>query len=197
MISDVTIKGSSVTFTATDNESGIAGWLINQSDTPPTDGFTSVSPANGTITKQISSLSDDIYYIWVKDQAGNVNDVKQVNFGHTFKNTTGSSWRELRFLDGPILSSEIESVTFTKSSTGHLVSDNNCWDASEGQNGNVLAWYTDDDADGFYEVTVGTPDGETPVAPRSCASLFSNIGYSGGDSMDPIHGLRTRVLGQC
>ena len=62
------------------------------------------------------------------------------------------------FLGGPINREEIESIAFVNNNTV----DNNAigsFDVSENNNGSILAWYTDTDSDGLYEVKIGSSDG--------------------------------------
>ena len=65
------------------------------------------------------------------------------------------------FLDNSfdIKRSDIESVEFVDSIVGHGIFDNNCWDVSSDKSERILAWYTDTDDDGLYEITIGQNGG--------------------------------------
>ena len=60
------------------------------------------------------------------------------------------------FLRTNIIKSKIEKIIIATSLNGHTPNGTNCWDVSAGENGSVLAWATDTDANGKYEVTIGT-----------------------------------------
>ena len=59
------------------------------------------------------------------------------------------------YLRTSIKKSDIEKITFTDSIEGHTANGTNCWDVSKGQTGAVLAWATDRDNNGKYELTIG------------------------------------------
>ncbi len=182
VISDVITTDNSITFTATDNESGIAGWLINQSDTPPTEGFTEASGKSITKTE---SLSSGTYYIWVKDGVGNVNEMyKVVMSDYMLRVTQYENFSSSSFLGGPssVQRSAVESVEFLQTTMGHDVSEDNCWDASAAGDESVLAWYEDSDGDNWYEVKVGAA-GHKVVANSNSNQLFQYIGSNGDDAV--------------
>ena len=59
------------------------------------------------------------------------------------------------YLRTNIKKGEIERITFVDSLGLHSTSDDNTWDVSAGRNGDVLAWATDNDNNGLYELTIG------------------------------------------
>ena len=79
-ITDTSSTTSSITFKATDGASGIIGYEITTSSTKPTE-FTDCTKTYN-LEKTIEGLKQETtYYIWVKDEAGNVNEIKTINTG--------------------------------------------------------------------------------------------------------------------
>ena len=74
-ITDVTATANSITMRAIDNESGINGYAITTSySTPSASSFTSIT-ATSIVNKVFSGLTPNTtYYVWVKDQAGNISN---------------------------------------------------------------------------------------------------------------------------
>ena len=67
---------NSITFSGTDNASGIIGYKVTTSSTEPTsfDSCTSTTTLNN---KQVTGLTaNTTYYIWLKDAAGNISEAK-------------------------------------------------------------------------------------------------------------------------
>lgn len=60
------------------------------------------------------------------------------------------------FLRTNITKRNIEQITFTNTLAGHTANGTDCFDVSAGENGSVLAWATDSDSNGKYEITIGT-----------------------------------------
>ena len=84
----------------------------------------------------------------------------------------GSMEEEMQFFETGIWREDIEQITISKSKEvpeGVLGK----FDLSEKQNGSVMAWYTDQDADGEYEMTIGQ-DGGVVANPNS-TYLFCQI----------------------
>lgn len=80
-----------------------------------------------------------------------------------------------------LLRNKIESVKLVTSLEGHTIGDsNNTWDVSQSKNGRILAWYGDEDSDGFYEVTIGQNGGI--MANANSSYLFNYIGYNGDNA---------------
>ncbi len=76
------------------------------------------------------------------------------------------------FLDGPVTKSSIESINFTNTSTVPNTAIGS-WDVSSSGNGKVMAWYTDTDNDGLYEVMIGANGGV--AANANSSNLFKNL----------------------
>lgn len=76
------------------------------------------------------------------------------------------------FLDGPVAKSSIESINFTNTSTVSNTAIGS-WDVSSSGNGKVMAWYTDTDNDGLYEVMIGANGGV--AANANSSNLFKNL----------------------
>ena len=68
--------------------------------------------------------------------------------------TSGGAYAN-NYLRTTIVKSEIEKITFTDSIAGHTANGTDCWDVSKGQTGSVLAWATDINNNGKYELTIG------------------------------------------
>ena len=81
---------------------------------------------------------------------------------------------------------EIESVSIETSYSGHSPSDENCWDVSSKKDGSILAWYLDEDGDGYYEIKIAGNGGVK--ANKDSSYLFANIGYRIDDTTN-IYGL--------
>lgn len=88
-----------------------------------------------------------------------------------------SSNRIYYFLGTPILRKEIEklSLTFHANVPKDVLGS---FDLSEKQNGSVMAWYTDEDQDGLYEMTIGQLGGV--VANPNSSFLFADMSYVTG-----------------
>ena len=76
------------------------------------------------------------------------------------------------FLRTSIKKQNIESITFSNSKSGHIANGTDCWDVSSANNGSVLAWVTDSDSDGLYEMTIGA---NGIIRMSSGSYLFSNL----------------------
>ena len=80
-----------------------------------------------------------------------------------------------KFLFSPdsITRGKIESIEFVDHMNIPTELQSTAWDVSQAQNGSVMAWYTDLDNNGLYEVTIGSTGG-VKANPYS-ANLFENI----------------------
>ena len=67
----------------------------------------------------------------------------------------GTSNQGTNYLRTTIIKDKIESITFSNSISGHTANETDCWDVSKDQNKTVLAWVTDTDTNGLYEMTIG------------------------------------------
>ena len=79
-----------ISMKAVDNESGIVGYGINQSSTtPPT--YTNISKTNQVVTIFENISKNGTYYLWVKDEAGNV-ATKSVSMARIDTTAPTCSW---------------------------------------------------------------------------------------------------------
>lgn len=84
----------------------------------------------------------------------------------------GSGYASDPFLNGPIKKEKIEKVTLLNSREVPETAVG-FWDVSEQQNGQVMAWYTDIDSNGLFEVFIGQDDGV--IANVNASRLFYNL----------------------
>ena len=90
--------------------------------------------------------------------------------GILMQGTDGAS--TTNYLRTNIVKQDIESLTFKTSKSGHTANGTDCWDVSIDEDGSVLAWVTDSNSNGKYEMTIGA-DGL--VHASSGYYLFSNL----------------------
>ena len=69
--------------------------------------------------------------------------------------STDNTNSNVNYLRTTILKKDIEKLSFSDSLGGHTPNGTDCWDVSYGSNGSVLAWATDADNNGLYELTIG------------------------------------------
>ena len=77
------------------------------------------------------------------------------------------------FLSTTIKRNQIETIAISNSISGHTANGTNCWDVGATKNGTVLAWATDNDNDGLYEITIGRAGGV--IANTNSKNLFGGI----------------------
>ena len=154
-----------------------------------------------TTTVYSSDTVGGDYYLWVRIVVGEIE--REACFGpYTIRDRTslvatsneiestsgflGSANQENETVKG-IQRGLIESVNITTSLVGHSKNDANTWDVSQKQDGMYLAWYEDNDSDGYYEITIAG-DGDV-VANSNSSYLFANIGYGVKNQEVTITGL--------
>ena len=138
----------------------------------------------GIVSSNITAAGQ--YYLWAKVLIGEAK-TEEVCFGpymikdHDTLMTVSNSNAEEKFLENKnvevsksVPRNKIESIKISDTIGEHTLSDDNCWDVSEKQNGKYLAWHEDEDEDGYYEVTIAGEGGV--VANTSSNHLFRNIG---------------------
>ena len=86
VIGNITSNTSSITFTATDEVSGIIGYAVTESPNVPSNFETCENTKN--LTQTVSGTQGTTYYIWVKDEAGNIREIKTVTLGNVQGLTT-------------------------------------------------------------------------------------------------------------
>ncbi|MCL2860308.1 MAG: hypothetical protein FWF46_07155 [Oscillospiraceae bacterium] len=92
VVGTVTSTTSSITFNATDTGSGINGYLVNTSSATPTSGWTSITATTSLGNTTVTGLtSNTTYYVWVKDQAGNISASKSIQTGTVTGLTTSNT----------------------------------------------------------------------------------------------------------
>ena len=74
------------------------------------------------------------------------------------------------FFNGTLPRNQVESIDFLNSNIVPSEYETASWDASQNSDGSVMAWYTDVDNNGLYEVYVGGNGGV--YAPSDCSSAF-------------------------
>ena len=104
------------------------------------------TPTGFIVTKTISSGVESAYLV---DSSNTANTLMGSSIGAAASN----------YLRTTIARQDIETLTFTNSISGHTANGTNCWDVSVDEDGTVLAWVTDTDSDGKYEMTIGSSGG--------------------------------------
>lgn len=145
------------------------------------------TPGEESLIKEITE--EETYYLWTRitNLDYNINNI-QVSKPFYVKIRTSMLKVEEEtvnenstFLGGKIKRKDIESIEFTNSIENHKVSDENCWDVSDDLSKTILAWYTDENNDGYFEVKIGSVDGKV-VANTNSRNLLAYIGFNGNDS---------------
>ena len=77
------------------------------------------------------------------------------------------------FLGGSIKKNEIESIRLAPSKAG---ANSTKWNVATTKDNAIIAWYTDTDNNGLYEVAIGSDEGITIRANSNSSNLFSFIG---------------------
>ena len=117
VINTVTSTQTTITIEATDETSGIIGYAVTTGNMKPTE-FTSVSNTTNLSTT-ISDLNlGTTYYVWVKDEAGNVSEGKEIatqNYIVTYYIDSGNIQTQA-FTTG---SSVISGLKFTPNKSGY------------------------------------------------------------------------------
>ena len=79
VVTEATATTNSIKIIATDEASGILGYAITTSNTSPTDAtYTKIANTKTFETTVTGKTEGTTYYIWVKDQAGNISNAKQI-----------------------------------------------------------------------------------------------------------------------
>lgn len=93
--------------------------------------------------------------------------------------------------DSAVIRRKIMNITFqdyTKAE-GHYITDNNCWDVSATQDGSIIAWYTKNSANGWYNIFVApTSEGTKIQAPTNASYMFANL-YTNSSAKPDVFGL--------
>ena len=108
VLTDVTSTTNSITIKATDEASGIVGYAITTTNVEPTDFENIVNTKNLERTIQ-NQKQGTTYYVWVKDEAGNVSESKSTATG----NVTNLTKADLDFTYTPSATWTNQDVTVT------------------------------------------------------------------------------------
>ena len=130
-----------------------------------------------TVTTQPDSISSDLT---IKLDYGQITDDSVENVGggtgsYLAQAIPGSMW-----LNGPLERTAIQSVSFTTTNEVPTEVGEHYWDASAAGDGSVMAWYTDNDSSGTYEVTIGQ-NGGVKANPNSSYLFYGFSIDLGGD----------------
>ena len=133
----------------------------------PTDGYVSVGwnttsgATTGTAALASYTLSSNSVRLYANAKSA---------VGTLMAGTSGDA--TTNFLRTTIAKQNIESLTFSNSKSGHSVNGTDCFDVSKDEDGGVLAWVTDSNNNGKYEMTIGA---NGTVYASSGYYLFANL----------------------
>ncbi len=97
-------------------------------------------------------------------------EIAKSNISYLMAGTNGEY--NTNFLRTNIVKQNIEKITFAPSIDGHTANGTDCFDVSMKEDATVLAWVTDSDSNGKYEMTIGS-DGK--VYASNGSYLFSDL----------------------
>ena len=174
----------------------IYAWNQNENENPDATNYIKATLTGTQKTRNAIITSNDTvagnYYLWVKVLVGN-SEITECFGPYVIKDHTTliacnsgdihETGAESGFLGNTSLTrNTIESVTIATSFGAHSLSDSNCWVISQSQDGKYLAWYEDNDGDGYEEVTIAGNGGV--VANTNSSYLFAHIGYDVKDTVE-------------
>ena len=163
----------------------VYAWNQSESEGPDRANYVKATNLTGTgRTKKTTVNSNDTaagnYYLWAKVLVGK-NEITTVFGPYAIKDHTTliacntETQASSGFLGNTNISRNmIQKVTIATSFGAHSLSDENCWDVSQSQDGKYVAWYETNE-DGYYEVTIAGNGGV--VANSNSRHLFANVGY--------------------
>lgn len=80
------------------------------------------------------------------------------------------------FGNADVVKSHVTQISILDKGTGHYLSDENCWDVSDAQDGSILAWYTHETLNDYYTVWIAPKnEGDIIRAPKDAGGLFSGM----------------------
>ena len=89
VVTEATATTNSIKIIATDEASGIVGYAITTNNTSPTDAsYIKIANTKTFETTVTGKTEGTTYYIWVKDQAGNISNAKQIT-------TLKQEWKDI------------------------------------------------------------------------------------------------------
>ena len=190
LVQNIELTVKSIVSIPDENVTLVYAWSNSENTKPEESSYTKATLTGTSKVRKAQVSSNDTeegnYYLWAKVIIGE-NEIEE-EFGpyaikdHTTLVATSSEWSSTSpFLGSTTIKrNQIESVTIAKTFGTHSLSDENCWDVSANKSGKYIAWYEDNDSDGYYEVTIAGNGGV--VANSASNYLFSYIGYNGDDT---------------
>ena len=119
-IKTATATTNTITFNATDNI-GVVAYAITESNTAPTTGWTTVSSTTSYSTTVNNKVQNKTYYIWAKDEAGNVNNSKSVKTsqvaGLTINVSNADTWTKTKTVTITANDSNYQTIRYTINGT--------------------------------------------------------------------------------
>lgn len=89
-----------------------------------------------------------------------------------------------------VVKARVTRVYISDNSTGHYLSDGNCWDVSDAQDGSLLAWYTHETLNDRYTVWIAPKnEGDIIRAPKDASGLFGGMKITNRSDTVTISGL--------
>ena len=142
IVTNVTTTSSTISIEAKDEDSGIVGYAVTTSNTEPKE-FTSVANTKSFSTTLSGYAQGTTYYVWVKDEAGNISDVKSTATGKVADLTTANvkfTYSPSRWTNGDVTATASTTVSgFTLQTS----KDGSNWSSTASQtyssNGNIYA----------------------------------------------------------
>ena len=190
LVQNIELTVKSIVSIPDENVTLVYAWSNSENTKPEESSYTKATLTGTSKVRKAQVSSNDTeegnYYLWAKVIIGE-NEIEE-EFGsyaikdHTTLVATSTEYNSTSsFLGNTIIKrNQIESVTIAKTFGTHSLSDENCWDVSANKSGKYIAWYEDNDSDGYYEVTIAGNGGV--VANSASNYLFSYIGYNGDDT---------------
>lgn len=192
VVTEVTATTNTITIKATDNDSGIIGYAVTTDNNEPTD-FTSCANTKSLDTSVGEKQQGTTYYVWVKDEAGNISNSESTETD----NVAGLTQADITFNYSPSEWTKGD-VTVTANAnidiTGYTLKvsqDLNTWDdkVTVSENGEVYAVLMDTTnqkgkyATGNVTNIDKTPPKEfTPTATSTVNSISINASTTDSES---------------
>ena len=179
VLSSTSATTNTITIKATDDASGIVGYAVTDTITEPA----SFTRCTNTLSLEVNvgnRIHGSTYYLWVKDEAGNVSEYKQITMGVV----TGLTNANTTFTPNTIGWTN-EDVTITVSTTvaGYTLQtskDGNSWETTNSQtfdkNGTIYARVIDSTGQytGVASVVVANIETTPPTVGTTIAKKSSN-----------------------
>ncbi|MGN0966925.1 MAG: FN3 associated domain-containing protein, partial [Candidatus Coprovivens sp.] len=102
IVTEATATTNSIEITATDEASGIIGYAVTTSNTAPADSsYTTVASTTSLSTTVTGKIQGTTYYVWVKDEAGNISESKSTSTG-SIAQASGASYTPTSLTNGNV-----------------------------------------------------------------------------------------------